>query len=402
MEPISEAEVAAAIGFSKRGKACGPDRLGNDWYRDFAAELIPILAILLNCWYQNGIVPPSFLEADIFCIKKGGAPQNPLNFRPLSLMNTDYNILTRILATRASRKLPAIIHPHQNGFDPHRTIQATIYLFMAAQTEARRNPDFAEGLALLLDSCKVYDSVDREFVYAVLLWLGFPSAFVAVIRALHEGTRVRFLANGFRSRWVEVTCGIRQGCPLAPLIFILVLEALYRRIDNHPELTGIILRSKTGVVPLKVGGYADDTASYVKSVKEVPIVMAITRCFALASGWKLNEGKTLVIALNPELAPKGLILPSPLKLQAVDQLSRYLGLQVGSCPDVEYTWNVAQSQLNVRLALAVQKMTTTDQRSLVVAAIVIPKLLYIGRHQWPTKTIVESFQRCIHNYIWHA
>jgi hypothetical protein len=57
---------------------------------------------------------------------------------------------------------------------------------------------------------------------------------------------------------------------------------------------------------------------------------------------------------------------------------------------------------NQRLALAVQKTTTVDQRSLVVAAVVIPKLLYIGRHQWPTMAIVERFQKCIHNYIWHA
>jgi hypothetical protein len=396
MDPFTEDEVAAAIGATKAGKACGPDRLGNDWYGDFAKKLIPVLKILLNSWYHSGIMS-SFLEADIFCLKKGGAPQNPLNFRPLSLMNSDYKILTRILATRASRKLPAIIHPNQNGFVPDRTIHATIDLFAAVQIEALHNPEFAEALALLLDFCKAYDSVDREFLDAVLLWLGFPVAFVMVMRALHEGTRVRFLANGFRSRWVEVTCGIRQGCPFTPLVFILVLEALYRRIDTHPELAGITLRSRAATLPLRVGGYADDTASYVKSVREVPVVMAVTRCFALASGLKLTEGKTLVIALHPDLARKGLLLPSPLQLQAVDQLSRYLGIQVGSIPDAAYSWDLAHSQLATRLALAMQKTTTTDQRSMVVAAIVIPKLLFIGRHQWPTQTIVERFQRSIHS-----
>jgi exonuclease III len=401
-EPISEAEVAAAIGSSKPGKACGPDRLGNDWYRDFAKLLIPVLTILLNSWFSGCVVPPSFLEADIFCLKKGGTSRNPLNFRPLSLMNSDYKILTRIMTTRASRKLSRIIHPNQNGFVPHRSIHTTLDLFAAAQQESRRNPEFAAALALLLDFCKAYDSVDGEFLYAVLLWLGFPPEFVAVIRALHEGTRVRFLANGFRSRWVEVTCGIRQGCPLAPLLFLLVLEALYRRIDSHPDITGIELRSKAGAMPIKVGGYADDTASYVKSAKEVYIVMEITRIFAAALGLKLNEETTLVIALNPGLLLEPVLLPAPLRLQAEDQISRYLGIQVGSRPDIEYSWKLAYQQLVTRLALAVQKTTTVDQRSFVVAAVVIPKLLYIGRHQWPTKTIVERLQQCIHNYIWHA
>jgi len=402
MEPFTDEEVAQAIGGSKPGKACGPDRLGNEWYRDFSGQLVPILTVLFNCWMHQATFPASFLEADIFCLKKGGAAQDPLNFRPLSLMNTDYKLVTRILATRASRKLPGIIHLNQNGFVPLRTIHATLDLFTAAQFEALRNPAYAEALALLLDFCKAYDSVDREFLYAVLLRLGFPPAFVAAIKAMHEGTRVRFLANGYRSRWVDVTCGIRQGCPLAPLLFILVLEALYRRLDSHPSLRGITLRSRAGRLQLKVGGYADDTASYVQTPREVPIVLDITRRFALASGLRLNEGKTLVIALNPEFAGATVVLPAPLRLQEADQLSRYLGLPVGSNPDVEHTWKLAHTQLTARLALAMQKTTTVAQRSMVVAATIIPKLLYIGRHHWPTSAIVMAFQRRIHNFIWHA
>jgi hypothetical protein len=174
MDPIQEAEVLAAIRAAKPGKACGPDRLENDWYRDFAELLAPLLVEMLNLWYSARIGPTSFLEADIFCLKKGGVSQDPLNLRPLSLMNTDYKILTRVLATRTNPKLPLIVHPNQNGFVPLRSIHATIDLLTAAQTEARRNPDFAKALAVLLDFMKAYDSVDREFLYAVLLWLGFP------------------------------------------------------------------------------------------------------------------------------------------------------------------------------------------------------------------------------------
>ncbi|KAE9038460.1 hypothetical protein PR003_g7993 [Phytophthora rubi] len=59
--PFTEAEMAAAFGTSKRGKACGPDRFGNDWYRDYGDLLIPILTKLINCWYPSISidVPPS-------------------------------------------------------------------------------------------------------------------------------------------------------------------------------------------------------------------------------------------------------------------------------------------------------------------------------------------------------
>ncbi|KAE9282725.1 hypothetical protein PR003_g27329, partial [Phytophthora rubi] len=265
-----------------------------------------------------------------------------------------------------------------------------------------QDPAMATALALLLDFCKAYDSVDRAFMYEVLLWLGFPVEFVKAMRGLHDGTRVRFLANGYRSRWVAVTCGIRQGRPLAPILFILVLEALYRRIDDDQRLTGIVLKSKAGVVRLKVGGYADDTASYVRTAAEVWIVMDITRIFASASGLTLNEAKTLVIALNPASISGMGLLPVPLKLQAVDMLARYLGLQVGSVPDPNYTWQVARTQLVARLALATRKTLTVDQRSIIAMAIVIPKLLFIGRHQWPTTDTIKVFQTMIKNFVWHG
>ncbi|KAE8877884.1 hypothetical protein PF003_g37948 [Phytophthora fragariae] len=400
--PFTEAEVAAALGASKPGKACGPDRLGNDWYRDYDELLTPILTKLYNCWFTQGIFPVSFDEADIFCLRKRGETTDPLNFRALALLDTDYKILMRMMATRTSRKLSFIVDPTQNGFVPRRTIHSTIDPFTAAQAAAAADPAMAKALALLLDFCKAYDSVDREFMYAVLRWIGRPEQYVQALRALHDGTQVRFLANGFRSRWVKVSCGIRQGYPLAPLLFLLVLEALYRRIDAEPRVHGIMLRSAAGRVQLKVGGYADDSASYVRSEPEVAIMLEITGKFALASGLRLNETKTLVIALNPDAIPLLTQLPAPLQVQAVTKLLRYLGIPVGSVPDPTYTWELARTQLVTRLDLATRKTMTADQRSLVVAVVVIPKLLYIGRHQWPSKKLIASFQCMIQNFVWHA
>lgn len=74
-EPFTEAEMAAAFGSSKRGKACGPDRFGNDWYRDFSDLLIPILTQLMNCWYATGIPPPPSLRRTSFASRRGETPR---------------------------------------------------------------------------------------------------------------------------------------------------------------------------------------------------------------------------------------------------------------------------------------------------------------------------------------
>ncbi|OWZ11339.1 reverse transcriptase [Phytophthora megakarya] len=84
--------------------------------------------------------------ANIFCLKKGGDSGDPLNYRPLALLNSDYKIFTRILATRVSALLPMQIHPNQNGFVARRTIHDTIDLFDAAQIAATRDIDQDEAI----------------------------------------------------------------------------------------------------------------------------------------------------------------------------------------------------------------------------------------------------------------
>lgn len=176
--------------------------------------------------------PSSFLEADIFSLKKSGGDSNPLNYRPLALLNTDYKILMRLVTTEVRRTLARRISRFQNGFVPGRQIHATLDYLAAAQEMARSSEKVRDGLALLLDFAKAHDSLDHKYLYAVQRRHGYPDHVVKVIETLHTGTSVRFLANGTRSHRVEVTRGIRQGCPLAPLLFILSLEPLYQHLAH--------------------------------------------------------------------------------------------------------------------------------------------------------------------------
>jgi hypothetical protein len=88
-EDITEEEVSAAIGCCKSGKACGPDDLSNKWYKDHAVLLVPVLTRLYNDCMITGDMPSTFLEAYIHSISKGGDSSNPLNYRPIALLNTD-------------------------------------------------------------------------------------------------------------------------------------------------------------------------------------------------------------------------------------------------------------------------------------------------------------------------
>ena len=120
------------------------------------------------------------------------------------------------------------------------------------------------SLALLLDFSKAYDSLQRPFLLAVLQWLGFSLKFVRVVEALHQNTMCRFIVNGYLSRRRNVLCVIRQGCPMAPLMFILALDGLNRVILARTDIDGIVHRSGDRSKDITVSGYADDTAIYLR------------------------------------------------------------------------------------------------------------------------------------------
>ncbi|OWZ14071.1 Reverse transcriptase precursor [Phytophthora megakarya] len=158
--------------------------------------------------------------------------KNLVNYRPLALLNSDYKILARMLATRVSTTLDTRIHSNQNGFVPNRTIHATLDLFNVAQRVAHDDALQADAITLLLDFHKADDLVDRGYLLEVLWRHGCPSRFITAIEWIH--TNVHFLANGSHSRKIAVTSGIHQGYPLTSLLFILALEPLYRRMNTDP------------------------------------------------------------------------------------------------------------------------------------------------------------------------
>ncbi|OWZ05533.1 Reverse transcriptase precursor [Phytophthora megakarya] len=261
---ITEDEVQAAIKRCKRGKAAGPDRLGNDWYKDHSEQLLPILTALFSKWMDAGIFPRSFLQGHIFSIKKKGDPTDPLNYRPIALLNSDYKALTKILTKRVRTRIGSLVHGTQFGFVPGRGIHTAIKLFEAAKKVGNSSEQYANAQVLLMDFAKAYDTLDRQFLLAVLKAKGFPPKFIQMVDATHSDTSAIFLANGYPSEPISVTRGIRQGCPLAPLLFILAVDLLYDELDFTTGECGLDLVGLQGSFRLHVAGYADDTAIYIR------------------------------------------------------------------------------------------------------------------------------------------
>ncbi|OWZ11876.1 LOW QUALITY PROTEIN: polyprotein [Phytophthora megakarya] len=181
------------------------------------------------------------------------------------------------------------------------TIHEAIDLYEAAKEYCTSSPDLSEAQVLLLDFAKAYDSLNREFLLAVLQAKGFPPKFCQIVQAIHTNTTVQFMANGEISRRLQVTSGIRQGCPLAPLLFILAVDLLYDEIEGRQDIRGIELDETRPHKNLKVAGYADDAAIYIADmVLQQAVIDAVAR-FSNVSGLSLNLKKSAAIRLGSRI-----------------------------------------------------------------------------------------------------
>lgn len=194
-----------------------------------------------------------------------------MDYRPISLPNMSYKILGRIYANRIHPFLPRLIDSGQQEFVRGRLMTRSVTMVQALLKTAIDEPnlDWMESPAILcLDLRKAYNTLCRNFMAAALAQFGFPQQFLDVFNSLHNGTMGSYLVNGKESTKWAVNSGIRQGCPLAPLLFVLAVDFLGRAIQAHPEITGIEIPGSGGERHV-FNGFVDDSTVFLSATRQL-------------------------------------------------------------------------------------------------------------------------------------
>lgn len=283
---FSEAEVLAAVSSLNRHKSAGPDRLNNDFYKDTKALLIPALVDVSNQILDGADPPPSFFKALIIPLRKKGDSADAMDYRSISLLQTSYKIFTKVLATRLQRVLPKLIGDSQQGFVHGRQMLKLVMMMFAQLATAKSEKDVEainSRVILLLNFRKAYDTVDREFMYEALRQFGFDDRYVRLIKRLHTGTTATILVNNGASAPIAINSGIRQGCPLAPLLFLLVVELLGLAILQSPHWAGLPVpghHSNTHTF----SAFVDDSTIFLKQAHQLEPALLLVSRFGELSG----------------------------------------------------------------------------------------------------------------------
>ena len=195
---------------------------------------------------DTGQLSASQRKGIIRLIYKGKGTRNNLKcWRPISLTNIDYRIYAKTLANRLKYIVNKLINHDQNGYIKGRS--PALILRTLDDIIEYTNYKNIPGTIITLDYQKAYDTISKEFMLHAFSKFGFGDNFIYWINIITANTTSCINYNGNLSNYFSLQRGIRQGCPLAPILFILACEILSNKIRQSGQIKGIEYHVKSEV-----------------------------------------------------------------------------------------------------------------------------------------------------------
>ena len=280
-DEISIDEVRNALKGFQNNKSPGDDGFTKEFYEAFFDLLGNAFLESFNVGFENGTLSVSQRRGIISLIPKD---ENNLT---ITLLNVDYKILAKVIAKRIESVLPKLIHSDQTGFIKERFIGQNVRLLndLLEYTDVKKIP----GILLFIDFEKAFDTIEWPFIQNVLKHFNFGQVIRKWVSILYSDVESAVINGGYMTNYFKVSRGVRQGCPLSPLLFVLGVEILAQKIRQSTGYRGIKLPQS---VEAKISQFADDTTLICRDVDALKENMKVISEFNAISGLQLNKKKT--------------------------------------------------------------------------------------------------------------
>ena len=298
---ITEQEVEEAIKKLNSDSALGLDGLTSNFYKANAIFFVPYLTTIFNLIIIYNWVRESFTRTVIKLIPKKPFPRMVEDYRPISLINTDQKILSHLLANRLKSSLTSLIGSHQTAYLPQRSIHSSL-----TQVNLNLEQLTDEDCLVACDFSKAFDKLDRTYLFALLEQIGLHPSTLGIIKTMYHHTDAFLDINGSLSPIINMTNGVRQGCPLS-LLFILGIEPFLFHLQKN---TSILSTS-----PFKIIAYADDITCCLK-INSLQHLFYTINTFSSVTNLYLNLQKTEILCSGS--LPNGFVSVPSIKILGVE------------------------------------------------------------------------------------
>ncbi|KAL2232550.1 UNVERIFIED_CONTAM: hypothetical protein Sindi_1435000 [Sesamum indicum] len=237
VSPVTRDEVKEAFFDIEEDKALAPDGYSAGFYKAAWPIVGREVTDAILEFFHNGRLLKQINSTVISLIPKVHTPLSVSNFRPISYCNVLYKVITKILVKRIRLVLEKLISPTQNAFVSGRSIGDNVLMaqeLFSGYNQQRKPP----RCALKVDLHKDYDMMEWDFLFAVLQLYKFSEPFIGWIRECVTTTTFTITLNGGIHGFFTGARGLRQGDPMSPYLFVLVMKILGLMIQQKIEVQG--------------------------------------------------------------------------------------------------------------------------------------------------------------------
>ena len=263
------------------------------------------------------------------------------------------------------------------------------------------NEKILEGAIMMADFTKAFDTIDISFIMTCLQSLNFGEEFRNWVAVLYKQAMSSVIVNGRITEEFEIQRGIRQGCPLSALLFVIAAEFLANKIRKNNDIKGVCFNDANCHLELKVLQYADDTTFFVGDVKSLPVILKELEEFGRVAGPKLNKEKTTLLWIGKKESRWK--LPN-IDLEWTEGPVKYLGFSISMNEQVSCiaNWENKLEKMQRLLDNWRSRNLTLFGRVTIIKSLVLSQVVHLLMFNTVPLIIIKKINKMFFRFLWQT
>ena len=400
--PISDDEIKSALFSMKPFKAPGPDGFHAGFYQRCWSTVGESVINVIKNIFSSVSFPAGFNNTLIALVPKCVGPESLTQYRPISLCNSIYKTITKILVCRLRSILPSIVSPIQTAFVPGRQGMDNVVIVQEIVHALSRRKGRVGGMAIKIDLEKAYDRMEWSFIKVVLEHFKFPTSFVNLVMECISSSSVAILLNGAPLDSFSPSRGLRQGDPLSSYIFILCMEFLGFHIMESCAV-GEWHPIKAGQSGPKFSHlfFADDLVLFSSAtISCAHAIDEVLGKFCHSSGQKVSASKSRVLFsanVNPSLRSN---IEQILNLKETTDLGKYLGIPISSSAVRAKDFDYLIEKVALKLSGWKARLLTLPGRAILIQSVSKAIPAYVMQCTPLPAKVCDNLDALNRNFLW--
>ena len=288
-------EVTKAIKTLKNGKSPGCDQVQAEMLK--AEEVVTprvLTDILQNIW-ETETAPNQWKIGLIVKLPKKGDLTDTNNWRGIMLLSITSKVLCRVILNRITDMVDPLLRNEQAGFRRGRS--CADHIFTLRQIMEQSNEWNATVYANFIDFAKAFDSIHRPAMWKIMEHYGIPNKIISIIKMLYQDFQARVICGTNVTDSFPLQTGVRQGCLLSPLLFVLCIDWVMKKTNNQNN-RGLLWTFEKSLEDLD---FADDIALLAQSFQHIQGKTTDLANYGSQIGLNINTGKTKTMKVNNKI-----------------------------------------------------------------------------------------------------